>query len=156
LLGVVPELGVTVSQVPPLLVEGVVVKEVVPPPLMARLICCVCGTLLPDWNPNVRVPGVAVNGDIPPELTFNTTGTMVDVFPDVIVTYPPYAPGVSEPGVTDTDTICGAVPVPGVTESQLPVEVAAAVNVPVVPAAYTTRFCAAADPPCASKVSWAG
>ncbi|SRR5258708_4610382 len=110
--------------------------------------------LLPVWKLNVNEPGETWNIDVPPELTFRITSTVMELLPDVTVMKPAYAPVAIAPGFTETESTCGVLPVRGVTESQFPLE-----TVPTVKLAtelvveVTSRFCAGGALPLVLNVS---
>jgi len=87
--GAVDAPGVTVSQLPPLLVEGVTVKGVVTPFVVLSASCWLCGTVLLVGKLNDSEVGAADMGDVPDVFTFKMTGTMATaVEPDVTVMKP--------------------------------------------------------------------
>jgi hypothetical protein len=85
--GVVPALGLTVSQLPPLLLEGVAANVSVDEAVME--IKSVCGTVAPVAKLNVTLLGDAVNVETPDELTFRITGTVLETPPATMETNPP-------------------------------------------------------------------
>ena len=101
--------------------------------------------VLPVSKLNVSVPGEALRGDVPEELTFRTTGTVVEVLPDAMLMKPAYVPAGIDPGLTEAESTCGVVAVAGVTESQPPLENALTVKLTADELSeVTTRFCGAA------------
>jgi hypothetical protein len=110
--------------------------------------------LLPVWKLNVNDPGATWNVDVPPELTFRITGTVMELLPDVTVMKPAYAPVAIAPGFTETERTCGVFPDVGVTPSQFPLENEVTANVAAEKfVEVTSRFCAGVALPLVLNVS---
>jgi len=75
--GAEPAAGVTVSQLPPLLVEGVTVNGVLTPAEVAIVRSWLCGTVLLAAKLKESEEGVVESGEVPEVLTFRMTGTML-------------------------------------------------------------------------------
>jgi hypothetical protein len=162
-LGAVPEVGVTLSQLPPDVVDALADHVSVPPPAFVNETFCAAGLAPPAVPLKVSVAGVkAIAG--PGGFTLSVTATVCGVLVApgaVTVIVPLYVPAAKPEMFTAAATVLGAVPEVGETLSQLPPEVveAAAVQVIVPPPVLeiSTFWFAGLDPPAvAVKVSEAG
>ena len=155
--GVVPDGGLTASQLP-LLAVAVAVNVRLAVAVVETLIDWLCGTVAPVWKLKVSAPGVATNADVVVVFTFITTGIVVVLFPEVMLINPAYVPTGREPGLTETDNTSGVVPEVGVTVSQLALGTVLTVKFTCDELfEVTTRFCAGvALLPLVVKVSCVG
>src|ERR1700692_1313019 len=117
-LGRPPEVGVTVSQFPPLLVTGEAVNEVMLELLLDTCTLCVAGTVLLAAKLKLSEFGLVEIGLIPPEEPgLNTTGIERNPPADVMLINPTsVAVGAAEP--IDTDSVAGVTPLVGLTCNQ--------------------------------------
>jgi hypothetical protein len=146
--GVTPDDGLIVSHVAVDDTVAVYGTDCVDP----IVIVCAGGFCRPTVYAKFSVDGEAVSDD--GASTFSTTGTVIGLPlapAEAITTCPAYWPGPSDPALTDTDTLAGAVPLAGVADSHVPpdgVVDAATVNGNDAGELVTAIVCAAgAGPP---------
>jgi hypothetical protein len=117
-LGVWPEVGWTVSQLPPDCVAAATVQLMADDPVVPTF--TVCDATLPPAVPvKVSVLGVTDNPGLPTTMVTNTT-TVLEADDDTRTIAPVYVPSASDPGATLTARLPGVFPEVGETLSQLP------------------------------------
>ena len=146
-LGRGPELGVTLSQFPPLLVTGEAVNEVMLELLLDTWTLCVAGTVLLAAKLKLSEFGLVEIGLIPPEeLGLNTTGIERNPPADEMLRYPTsVAVGAAEP--IATDSVAGVTPLEGLTCNQLVSEKADTVKFTGPPVDVSCSGCEGPDAP---------
>jgi hypothetical protein len=112
LVGVLPDVGLTDSQLPPV---ADAVKSIALPSV--ALMFTVCGATVPScWGVSARVAGEAANAI--GAVTVSVTGTLrAEPNDGVSKIWPVYVPGAKFPGDTVTDTLPGVVPELGVADN---------------------------------------
>jgi hypothetical protein len=126
--GKLPALGVTVSQLPPLLVTALAVKELTLELLLESMTEFVCGTVLFAENVKLNEFGFADMELGPGEFTSSSTRTATKPPPPLMFRKPLSVARVESAGLTLTVSWSGVVPLVGVTVSQLLLEKAEMVS----------------------------
>jgi len=117
--GKLPVVGVTVNQLPPLLVTALAVKEFTLPLLVESMTGVVCGTVLFAENVKLTEFGFADIELGPGEFTFSSTRTARKPPPPLMFRKPLSVAKLESPGLALTSSCSGVVPLVGVTVSQL-------------------------------------
>lgn len=133
--GVVPVVGATDNQLPPVVVDAAAAK-LRANPLLPSATVFDAGVAPPIWKLNDSELGATVS--VGADVTVRETGTLSGLFDapaEVMVTAPLYTPGASPAVFTLTVRLAGVVPLVGATESQFPPDVvdAAAVKERLAP-----------------------
>ena len=149
--GRLPEAGATVSQVPPLLVTGVAVNDVMPELLLDTWTVCVTGSVLLAAKLKLSEFGLVESGLTPPEeLGLNCTGTdRNDPAALMLMNPTSVAGGAAEP--IDTDSVAGVIPLVGLTCNQFVSEKTDTVKLTGAPEEVSWSGCEGADAPLKSS-----